>query len=311
MAKKKPSKKKLPAKKSSSKKISVSKGKGKVGNDGKVVPKSKKKYTGKKRGRKSGVENRYNSIKSAISSNYSIMINRKIRRYELKIIYGWIKDTYGNQSVKYILQNMDIIIDNFWNEYCNLYPVELVNHELLFKWYNFKEVLTEEKEYHYPTNVIQIDLTAIGEGVLEFFYEDYLSNIEEYYRICRARIRRDKSPQPDVELISALCDVSKKGNFYKYIIQVEGESVLEPTVTPIQEGITTLVTPLPLVNVLPPSAPPTQRVALEPEEAKLDLEKEKLNKEYLLKELKIKELYELLKQKIITFDEYMKALKEI
>jgi len=300
MAKKKPSKK-LPPKKSLKKVVKV-KAKSKV--------LSPKKYKGKKRGRKPSVENRYNSIKSAISSTYSKMINRKVRRYELKIIYGWIKDTYGNQSVKYIILNIDIILDNFWNEYCNLYPVDLKNHQLLFDWFYLNEVLSTEKEDHYPTDIIQIDLTTIGDGVMEFFFEDYLSKVEDYYQICRSRIRRDVSPQPMVELISASCNISKKGNVYKYVIQVEGESVLEPTVTPIQEGIVPQVV-VPSVNVLPPSAPPTQRISLEPEEAKLDLEKEKLRKEYALKEQKLKELSELLKQKIITFEEYMKAIKEI
>ena len=102
---------------------------------------SSKKYK-KKVGRKPSSPNRYNTIKSYISSYYQSTIGRSVKRYELKTIYQWIKDNYGNQSVKYVVMNIDVILDNFWREYCNIYPVDLENHARFFDWYYLKDYLS-------------------------------------------------------------------------------------------------------------------------------------------------------------------------
>lgn len=174
----------------------------------------------KKVGRKPSSPNRYNTIKSYISSYYQSTIGRSVKRYELKTIYQWIKDNYGNQSVKYVVMNIDVILDNFWREYCNIYPVDLENHARFFDWYYLKDYLSEEKEYHYPSDIIQIDLTAIGEDVMEFFMEDYLIKADEYYQICTAAgIRRFDYPM--IYLKDAFCDISKKGNVYQYVLELD------------------------------------------------------------------------------------------
>jgi hypothetical protein len=174
----------------------------------------------KKVGRKPSSPNRYNTIKSYISSYYQSTIGRSVKRYELKTIYQWIKDNYGTQSVKYVVMNIDVILDNFWREYCNIYPVDLGNHARFFDWYYLKDYLSEEKEYHYPSDIIQIDLTAIGEDVMEFFMEDYIIKADEYYQICTAAgIRRFDYPM--IYLKDAFCDISKKGNVYQYVLELD------------------------------------------------------------------------------------------
>lgn len=306
---KKNSKKKVTPKKPTTVSSKVKAGKtpkGKVS----ISPPSPKKKKGKKRGRKASVPNRYNSIKSAISENYQKTVGRSIKRYELKVVYGWIKDTYGNQSIRYVLMNIDIILDNFWNEYCNLYPVDLSKHERIFDWYRFREVLSEEEDDHYPTNIIQVDLTAIDGGVMEFFFQDATDYLEEYYQICRAAIPRNQSPQPMLYLNDASCDISKKGNIYKYVLQTNDETPSEAIktpsivpITPVSETTTTKTPSVPLTPVIKP--------VLSPQEAQLDLEKEKLRKEYEFKEQGLKQLREMLKEKEITFEEYMLAVKNL
>ena len=184
-------------------------------------PSSKKKYK-KKRGRKPSTPNRYNAIKSAIANYYQTTIGRNVKRFEMKVIYQWVKQEYGNQSVKYVVMNIDLIIDTFWKEYCNLYPVDLQNHARLFDWYYLKDYLSEEKEYHYPTDVIQVDLTAIGGEVLEFFMEDYVAKCDEYYAICTELGIRSYD-YPRIFLKDAFCDISKKGNLYQYVLVLEDE----------------------------------------------------------------------------------------
>jgi len=310
MAKKKPTKKKVTAKKPA-KKISKSPSK-------KPTSKSKKKYVGKKRGRKPSVPNRYNSIKTAISLNYTDTINRKIKRYELKIIYDWMKNTYGNQSVRYILMNIDLIIDNFWQQYCNLYPVNINNHARFFEWYNFKTYLTDEKKYHYPTDIIRIDLNAIGQGIFEFFYEEYPSKAEEYYEICKSEGIKRESPPPALYLEEAYCDIARKGNLFSYKL------MLDEDIPVIPRAISTVPTTPP--STLPPTAttsstigvkkeepfaPQAKNVPLTAQQIDVEIEKERIKAEFMLREQKLKDLAELLKQKVITFEEYMKAIKEV
>lgn len=300
MAKKKPSKKKLPIKKPV-KKVSKSK--------------PKKKYTGKKRGRKPSVANRYNSIKSAISANYTETINRKIKRYELKIIYDWVKNTYGSQSARYVLMNIDLIIDSFWQQYCNLYPVNINNHARFFEWYNFKTYLNDEKKYHYPTDIIQIDLSAIGQGIFEFFFEDYLSEAEKYYEICKSEGIKRESPPPALHLMDAYCDIPRKGNLFKYKLLLDADIPVTPRV------ISSVSQPLPPplaptsktidVKKEEPLVPQDKNAPLTPQQIDVEVQKERIKAEFLLREQKLKELAELLKQKVITFEEYMKAIKEI
>ena len=205
--------KKVAAKKVSAKKVAAKKSASAKSSS------SSKKYK-KKVGRKPSSPNRYNTIKSYISSYYQSTIGRSVKRYELKTIYQWIKDNYGNQSVKYVVMNIDVILDNFWREYCNIYPVDLENHARFFDWYYLKDYLSEEKEYHYPSDIIQVDLTAIGEDVMEFFMEDYLIKADEYYQICTAAgIRRFDYPM--LYLKDAFCDISKKGNVYQYVLELD------------------------------------------------------------------------------------------
>lgn len=209
-AKKAPVSASASAKKVAAKKVAAKK---------KASASSSKKYK-KKVGRKPSSPNRYNTIKSYISSYYQSTIGRSVKRYELKTIYQWIKDNYGNQSVKYVVMNIDVILDNFWREYCNIYPVDLENHARFFDWYYLKDYLSEEKEYHYPSDIIQVDLTAIGEDVMEFFMEDYLIKADEYYQICTAAgIRRFDYPM--IYLKDAFCDISKKGNVYQYVLELD------------------------------------------------------------------------------------------
>lgn len=225
MVKKKASSKKSKPTKKATKKVAAVK-KPKSSTVKKVVapaPKKKKKYVGKKRGRKPSSPNRYNDIKQAISKNYLETVNRKIKRYELKIIYNWIKDSYGNQSLRYVLMNIDLIIDSFWKQYCNLYPIEINNYARFFEWYNFKNFLFTEKKYHYPTDIIQVDLNAVGLGTFEFFFEDYTSKCEEYYEMLKAEGIKRESPPPALYLVDATCDISRKGNFFQYQLLMDAE----------------------------------------------------------------------------------------
>jgi len=310
MAKKKPTKKKVTAKKPV-KKISKSPSK-------KTTSKGKKKYVGKKRGRKPSVPNRYNSIKTAISLNYADTINRKIKRYELKIIYDWMKNTYGNQSVRYILMNIDLIIDNFWQQYCNLYPVDINNHARFFEWYNFKTYLNDEKKYHYPTDIIQIDLSAIGQGIFEFFFEDYLSEVEKYYEICKSEGIKRESPPPALHLENAYCDIARKGNLFQYKLLLDADIPTTPRTTSAIPPVTPPTNP-PIapasstINVKKeePLVPQTKDVPLTTQQIDVEIQKERIKAEFMLREQKLKELAELLKQKVITFEEYMKAIKEV
>ena len=181
---------------------------------------STSKPKGKKRGRKPSTPNRYNAIKSAISEYYQRTIGRNVKRFEMKVIYQWVKQEYGKQSVKYVVMNIDLIVDTFWKEYCNLYPVDLQNHARLFDWYYLKDYLSEEKEYHYPTDTIQVDLSAIGGGLFEFFMEDYVSKCDAYYAICTELGIRSYD-YPRIFLKDAFCDISKKGNLYQYVLVME------------------------------------------------------------------------------------------
>jgi len=251
MAKKKATKKLVPkksvtAKSSSAAKKSVAKKSvAKSSSSKSSSSKSSAKKYKKKVGRKPSTPNRYNTIKSAISSYYQSTINRSVKRYEMKVIYNWIKENYGNQSVKYVVMNIDVIIDNFWKEYCNIYPVDLENHARYFDWYYLKDYLTEESEYHYPSDIIQIDLSSIGEGTFEFFMEDYVRKADEYYAICTAAgIRRYNYPM--IYLKDAFCDIAKKGNVYHYVLYLDDDVpnstskrdlVAETTITPTTDVI--------------------------------------------------------------------------
>ena len=314
MAKNKPSKKKTPPK-DSAKKLVKAKPAKKVAKKVEKAKPTKKKYTGKKRGRKPSVPNRYNSIKSAISANYTETINRKIKQYELKIIYEWVKNTYGSQSARYVLMNIDLIIDNFWQQYCNLYPVNINNHARFFEWYNFKTYLNDEKKYHYPTDIIQIDLNAIGQGIFEFFFEDYSSEAEKYYEICKSEGIKRESPPPALHLVDAYCDIPRKGNLFKYKLLLDADIPVAPRITTsVSQPLPPALAPTSKTIDLKkeePLVPQDKNVPLTPQQIDVEVQKERIKAEFFLREQKLKELAELLKEKIITFDEYMKAIKEI
>lgn len=279
-----------------------------------------KKKNPKKTGRKPSVSNRYNSIKSAISDYYKVSIGRSVKHYELKVIYAWINQQYGNQSIRYILMNIDVIVDNFWTEYCNMYPVDLKNHQRFFDWYLLKGYLDDEKDYHYPSDIIQLDLSEIGEtDAFEFFFNDYINKADEAYRLCKeAGFKNLRGVYPNYYLESAYCDVAKKGNVYKYRLLIDGEIPEEEPITPISSTPVVPIskTPVQTTPVAPVSATPQQQTTapvaeLTPQQVEMELAKQRINKEYELKELKLKALAELLKQKTITFDEYMTAIKSL
>jgi len=283
-------------------------------------PVAKKVYK-KKSGRKPTYANRYNTIKSSISSYYQSTIGRNVKRYEMKVIYQWIKENYGTQSVKYVIMNIDVIIDTFWKEYCNIYPVDLQNHARYFDWYYLKDYLSEEKEYHYPSDIISVDLSSIGEGVFEFFMEDYLKKCDEYYAICtQAGIRRYDYPM--IYLKDAYCDISKKGNVYNYILYLDDDLPISTT-TDIEKAAETTIEPASEVSVSTPISTPitiptteTQKEAVSQtqitnEQLTLEIEKERLKQEFDLKKQKLKEFAELLKNKTINFQEYLQAIKSL
>jgi hypothetical protein len=276
----------------------------------KAVKKSAKKGKPKKRGRKPNSVNVYNTIKSAIAEHYQATIGRSLKRYEMKIIYQWIKDAYANQNTRYIIMNIDVIIDNFWTEYCNLYPVDLYNHARFFDWFNLKTYLNDEKQYHYPSDIIEIDLTEIGQGFMEFFMEDYLSKADEYYQICVQSGVKRESPPPSLYLKDAACDISRRGNVYKYVLLLDSNVPSETTdVTSAPKN--TPSTSAPISAPKTPISAPTTTQTLSTDQIELELGKERLKKEYELKQEKLKELSELLKQKVITFEEYKDAVKAL
>ena len=261
--------------------------------------KSKKPHT-KKRGRKPSVPNRYNAIKSAISSYYETTVGRKIKQYEMKIIYQWVKAGYANQSVRYIVMNIDVVLDNFWEEYCNLYPVEISNFARYYDWFLFKNYLNDEKRYHYPSDIIEVDLSEIGEPDFVFYMEDYVAKSEEYYEICKSAGIKRVSPPPALFLEDASCDITKRGNVYKYRLLLDGE-------VPSTEETPVTVPEAPTPTPTTPVAPPVTPVAPVPTEQ--SIEQQRLNKEYELKQRKLDELGILLRDKVITFEQYMDAVK--
>jgi hypothetical protein len=260
----------------------------------KVQPKSKSssKYQ-KKRGRKPSSPNRYNEIKRLISQYYETSLGRKVKRYEIKVIYNWIKSTYGNQSLRYILMNIDVILDTFWEEYCNLYPVNIENFARFYDWWYFKNFIYEEVQYHYPTDIIRVDLSQIGQGIYEFFMDDYVRAVDELYQIGKAAGLKDlESPHPKYYLINGYCDVARRGNVFDYILLVDGEIpdnivqvTLSPTPTPETTEAPVAEAPVtePVTDTAPPvtdTAPPTAPPATSPQDvavaqAKADEEKAK------------------------------------
>jgi hypothetical protein len=319
------------AKKSSKKKITKPSPKNKVKAGKRGRPKKpsipvKPSVKGKKRGRKpSGVPNRYNSIKSTLSEYYENSVGRKIKRFELKIIYQFIKSNYSNQPLSYVLMNIDIILDTFWTEYCNLYPVDIANHERYFDWFLLKNTLNDEARYHYPTDIIEVDLSLIGEGIFEFYMEDFVSKSDEYYRICKEAGLKKASPPPALYLQSASCEVSRRGNVFKYILITDSDSIpSEPTQKPIpatsgdtsdekQPELPAQKETQPESKESAPVTAPTQAPTTQAPDQNtvLEIEKEKIKKEYELKQQKLNQLKELLKEGIISFEQYLLAIKEV
>ncbi len=335
MVKKKATSKKTKPTKKATKKVAAVKKPKSLPAKKKVVapaPKKKKKYVGKKRGRKPSSPNRYNDIKQAISKNYLETVNRKIKRYELKIIYNWIKDSYGNQSLRYVLMNIDLIIDSFWKQYCNLYPIEINNYARFFEWYNFKNFLFTEKKYHYPTDIIQVDLNSVGLGTFEFFFEDYTSKCEEYYEMLKAEGIKRESPPPALYLVDATCDIAKKGNVFQYQLLMDADiPKIDKNTSVIGSGTTQ--------TNIPPTVPNSnantntgqinsnqgvnnsqenvskevsnQNISGLGGNTEIEIQKERIKAEFNLREQKLTELRELLKAGVINFDEYMRGIKEV
>ena len=196
-----------------------------------------------------------------ISQYYETSLGRKVKRYEIKVIYNWIKSTYGNQSLRYILMNIDVILDTFWEEYCNLYPVNIENFARFYDWWYFKNFIYEEVQYHYPTDIIRVDLSQIGQGIYEFFMDDYVRAVDELYQIGKAAGLKDlESPHPKYYLINGYCDVARRGNVFDYILLVDGEipdNIVQVTLSPTPE-----VTPTPETTEAPVAeAPPVTDTA--------------------------------------------------
>ena len=55
---------------------------------------------------------------------------------------------------------------------------------------------------------------------MEFFMEDYLIKADEYYQICTAAGIR-QFDYPMIYLKDAFCDISKKGNVYQYVLELD------------------------------------------------------------------------------------------
>jgi hypothetical protein len=268
MAKKKSNK--VPAKKS---KVSSKKSKTTAKS---AKSKSKTRYQ-KKRGRKPSQPNRYNEIKKLISQYYETEVGRKVKRYEIKVIYSWIKSSYGNQSLRYILMNIDVILDTFWQEYCNLYPVNIENFARFFDWWYFKNYIYDEVQYHYPTDIIRVDLTQIGQGVYEFMMDDYVRAVDELYQIGKAAGLKDlESPHPKYYLINGYCDVSRRGNVFDYVLLVDGE-VPDDLISSSISSSTPEVTQTEVAPETAPVAPaqPVSNQEVEIAKAKADEEKSK------------------------------------
>lgn len=261
-------------------------------------------------------ENRYNSIKSAISSHYINIVGRKVKRNELRILYSYVKERYSNQPLKYVLMNIDSIIDNFWTEYCNLYPIELSNFEPAFEWYNIKTVFDYEKQFHYPADIIEIDLSAIDSGKMEFYAEEYAGKTDEFYEICKTQGLKRESPPPMVILRNAYCDVNRRGNVYEYYLSTDEDSprafpsepergeMREPPKEPI---------PSDLRASEPDSRGKSTRDEKTTESAKNQVEIEKLRiaSQEAIKKQKLEELAKLLKDGVISFEQYLKGVKEV
>lgn len=277
-----------------------------------VAKKKATKKSRKKRGRKPSSPNRYNAVRKAVSQYYLASVGRRIRRYELKVIYDWIKANYSTQSVRYLVMNIDVVLDAFWTEYCNIFPVNIGNHARFFDWFLFKNILTDEARFHFPNDIIEVDFSEVDYGIFEFLMEDYATKAEEYYEICKMSGIKQASPPPAMFLESAYCDVARKGNVYKYKILIDGEV---PTEIPAPETVTAAPAP-PVSGVATEIAPATEvpqapQQTISPEQIQLEVEKERIRKEFELKNRKLDELSELLRQKIITFEEYLRAVKEL
>jgi hypothetical protein len=219
--------------------------------------------------------------------------------------------------------NIDVILDSFWQEYCNLYPVDLNNHARYFDWFLLKNYLNDEVEYHYPSDIIQVDLSDIGEGVFEFFMEDYVSSCEEYYQICKMSGVKQVSPVPKIFLEDAFCDIKKKGNTYKYKLLINPDdegAVPTPSATP---STTPSATTVPESSPKTPESSPESTAGVPagvpageiptatPAQVQVEIEKERLRKEYELKQQKLQQLASLLKEGVITFEQYMDAVKQL
>jgi hypothetical protein len=261
-------------------------------------------------------ENRYNSIKSAISSHYVNLVGRKIKRNELRILYLYIKERYSNQPLKYVLMNIDSIIDNFWTEYCNLYPIELSNFELAFEWYNIKSVFDYEKEFHYPADIIEIDLSSIDSGKMVFYAEEYAGKTDEFYEICKEKGLKRESPPPLVILKNAYCDVNRRGNVFEYYLSTDDDFPSDIPSVPKREG-STEIPKEPVKDDLRGSGievrskTDKEEKRSETSQNEVEIEKLRLASQEEVKKKKIEELSKLLKEGVISFEQYLEALKEV
>ena len=231
--------------------------------------------------------------------------------------------------------NIDVILDAFWTEYCNIFPVDIGNHARFFEWFMFKNILRDEARFHFPNDIIEVDFSEVDYGTFDFLMEDYASKAEEYYEICKMSGIKLASPVPALFLESAYCDIARKGNVFKYKILYSGD-VPEEDTPPGDTPAPEITTSAPVEttgaitetttgqNQVGTSAPPLQQPqqpqqqpqqqqpqAALSEQARIEIEKERLNKEYELKNKKLESLSELLRQKIITFDEYLRAVNEL
>jgi len=278
----------------------------------------KKGKSAKGKARKPSKPNRYNIIRSAISSYYATTVGRRVKGYEIKVIYSWIQETYGSNPVRYVTSSIDIILDLFWQEYCNLYPVDIANFTRVMEWFHLKNILVNELDLHYPTDIIQINLDEIAEAPIEFFMQDYSAGWQDYYQTCKNAGIKTESPPPTLILESAYCDISKRGNLFKYRLSLTDDMPSVMSTTPIVTPTPTPEMPVEPIVTSPITESTTTPIVtspipvLTPEQVmEVEIQKERVRAEYGLKQQKLQELSELLKKGIITFEQYMEAIKSI
>ena len=307
-------------KKKAAKKVVSKKGKSKSAS--KKVSSSS--VSGKGRKKKSvRLPNPYNVVRQAISEHYEKYANRRATKNEVSRIYYYIKQNFEGQSLRYVVLNIDVIIENHFQEFCRQNPVDLSRYARSFEWFYLKDFLYEEQGLHIETDIIRVDLSSIGIGVFEFAFDKFASKSDEIYRLCKGAGLKQDSPPPYFVLQNGYCDFQLKANVFIYKLLLDGDSLvgmLSPQgTTDVLTPVTSPISPVsPILPVSPQSGTSEGVGAVKTPlgvNYEFELEKERLRIEseerIRVKNEKMRELNQLLKDKVITFQEYLEALKAI